>query len=559
MKKLNKLIGMTLLLAIVAAGCKRDQATRPANAPEKPTFPTSGKMVLFPGAGWIPASDLHYIAPGHYLAHANGHYLEVEKGTDRVILDFGDFTRKPSGNFPAKGAIQQSFASSLSKAKNNVGAIPSGANWIDYATWANTQGSINYFSTNWKVPNAPTAPAASPTGPYQLYIWDALMDTQTWNNLMQPVLQYGTLSFSGGMYWSEVNVYVGAPTATTLIFVAYGPAIQVSAGSTIQGSINLLYVQDGSYVYSASGALVVNGVAESLDNTLTVQEGVTKWGPGPKQQGSKNFDSVATVIPQLNTAAEVLEAYAPVGVPTFITQYPSDNYDAMTAIQATTSTTGTPAINWNPVNNVTNFGQKTVVQPSGEVDLYFHSSAPPAITYPTPQVLSDGIPATISPTNTGGPIVSYSISPALPASLHLTFNTSTGVITGTPQSAVAGANYTITATNSNGSSQAVINISEVADVNFGITNNSANGLSITFYRTDQSQANISTVANAHSGANPPLPVPPGVYTIRWNPSGSPQNCIVTLSNGQSSPNTPGGQFVGVAVNNSGGVTSLSAR
>jgi len=110
-----------------------------------------------------------------------------------------------------------------------------------------------------------------------------------------------------------------------------------------------------------------------------------------------------------------------------------------------------------------------------------------------------------------------------------------------------------------GTYSTVVNVATVADGNFGITNNSANGLSITFYRTDQSQANISTVANAHSGANPPLPVPPGVYTIRWNPSGSPQNCIVTLSNGQSSPNTPGGQFVGVAVNNSGGVTSLSAR
>jgi hypothetical protein len=53
------------------------------------------------------------------------------------------------------------------------------------------------------------------------------------------------------------------------------------------------------------------------------------------------------------------------------------------------------------------------------------------------------------PTHQGSPATSWSISPALPAGL--TFSTSTGVISGTPTLASPLTNYTITATNSAGS------------------------------------------------------------------------------------------------------------
>ena len=58
----------------------------------------------------------------------------------------------------------------------------------------------------------------------------------------------------------------------------------------------------------------------------------------------------------------------------------------------------------------------------------------------------------------------YSVSPALPAGL--TLNTQTGVISGTPTANALAADYTITATNATGSSQAILNI----------TVNLANGL-----------------------------------------------------------------------------------
>ncbi len=61
-----------------------------------------------------------------------------------------------------------------------------------------------------------------------------------------------------------------------------------------------------------------------------------------------------------------------------------------------------------------------------------------------------------TPSSSGGAVVSYSISPALPAGLS--FNTSTGVISGTPTAVSLATDYTVAATNSGGSTNATVNI-----------------------------------------------------------------------------------------------------
>jgi len=65
------------------------------------------------------------------------------------------------------------------------------------------------------------------------------------------------------------------------------------------------------------------------------------------------------------------------------------------------------------------------------------------------------IPAN-TPSASGGAVVSYAVSPTLPPGLNL--NTTTGVITGTPSTVVAAANYTVTAANSGGSTPTNLNI-----------------------------------------------------------------------------------------------------
>jgi len=82
----------------------------------------------------------------------------------------------------------------------------------------------------------------------------------------------------------------------------------------------------------------------------------------------------------------------------------------------------------------------------------------PVITYtPSTNIYTVGTAITpLTPANTGGPAVSYSISPALPAGLS--FNTSTGVISGTPTIDIAATTFTITATNVTGSGSTTINL-----------------------------------------------------------------------------------------------------
>ena len=63
---------------------------------------------------------------------------------------------------------------------------------------------------------------------------------------------------------------------------------------------------------------------------------------------------------------------------------------------------------------------------------------------------------TVTPTANGGTIVSFSVSPSLPAGLSL--DTSTGAISGTPTAVTSSASYTITATNTGGTDTASVTI-----------------------------------------------------------------------------------------------------
>lgn len=94
-------------------------------------------------------------------------------------------------------------------------------------------------------------------------------------------------------------------------------------------------------------------------------------------------------------------------------------------------------------------------------------------------------------------------------------------------------------------------------ISFAVTNNSGNGLSITFVRSGQS--NISVNAPAHSGTqHVTLPIGSGYY-IGYNPSGMPVNCTVSLSNGESHPNAPGGNFPSETIGGTGGITYMTAN
>jgi hypothetical protein len=67
-----------------------------------------------------------------------------------------------------------------------------------------------------------------------------------------------------------------------------------------------------------------------------------------------------------------------------------------------------------------------------------------------------------TPSSTGGAIASYAISPSAPAGL--TFNTATGILSGTPSSTQSATAYTITATNATGSATRTFTLTVTAIV-----------------------------------------------------------------------------------------------
>ena len=81
--------------------------------------------------------------------------------------------------------------------------------------------------------------------------------------------------------------------------------------------------------------------------------------------------------------------------------------------------------------------------------------APSALSYANINATVGTAIGNVNPTVTGTP-TSYSISPALPTGLSL--NTTTGVISGTPSTTAASANYTVTATNAGGNTTANVTI-----------------------------------------------------------------------------------------------------
>jgi hypothetical protein len=99
---------------------------------------------------------------------------------------------------------------------------------------------------------------------------------------------------------------------------------------------------------------------------------------------------------------------------------------------------------------------------TASVSITVNDVAPSSLSYssnPATYAKDVAIPDN-SPTSSGGAVVSYAVSSALPAGL--TLNASTGVISGTPTTLTAVANYTVTATNTGGSTTAALNLAVVS-------------------------------------------------------------------------------------------------
>jgi len=117
--------------------------------------------------------------------------------------------------------------------------------------------------------------------------------------------------------------------------------------------------------------------------------------------------------------------------------------DAVTGRISGTPTTATPSATY--VITASNSTGSTTFNLSLAVVLL----PPSDLVYPSPRVFALGVPITPLTPSVASVVANYAVSPALP--LGLSLDGSTGVISGTPTTLTAPANYTITASNAAGS------------------------------------------------------------------------------------------------------------
>ena len=214
------------------------------------------------------------------------------------------------------------------------------------------------------------------------------------------------------------------------------------------------------------------------------------------------------------------------------------NLNAATGVISGTPTTATAAANYI-VTATNGCGSANV-----PVNITISPAAPTALNYTlTPATYCVGTAITNnSPSNTGGASTAYSVSPALPGGLSL--NTSTGVISGTPTTATAAGNYTVTASNSCGSTTKVLNITVNTPASISLNPVSQTiciGQSVTFsvtaagtsptYQWRKGGINIGGATASSYTINPVTAASAGNYDVivTASPCGSVTSAVATLS------------------------------
>jgi hypothetical protein len=169
---------------------------------------------------------------------------------------------------------------------------------------------------------------------------------------------------------------------------------------------------------------------------------------------------------------------------------------------------------------------------------YINNIPPSGLSY-TNIVVNINSSTSVTPTLSAGTGITYSISPSLPTGLSL--NTSTGVISGTPTSVQSLTSYTVTATNSFGSTTASISITVNAIVPSGL-----------------SYSNIVVNVNNSTTSSPILSAgtPPITYTISPSlPTGLSINSSTGVISGTPTSDQSLTSYTVTATNSGGSTTA----
>jgi len=357
-------------------------------------------------------------------ASGNGYVLNYNRTNNGLGNDHGNGY---VDQYNAAGVFQSTVVSGLgtangiaSDASNNLyvaqGSYNNGANT---ASQYNTSGAIAFSIATGHTTN-PVAVAVD--GSYNIYVLD---------NTNQTVTKYS----STGVYLSTVVSGLSNPNAIS-----------------VDGAGNIYIGDSGTHtvtVYSPAGAVITTIAG------LTDPRGLVTDSKGDLYISDYTNNTVTKSLP---VGGYFISGPLPTGL----------SFSSLTGIIS-----GTPTVPFTARNYTI-----TAYNASGSSSTTITLSCPPnlsipAISYNPPiNVFTIGTLVSLSPVNTGGTPLSYSISATLPAGLS--FNTSTGVISGTPSAKATATIFTVTATDAAGSGTANVSIACVVD-NFWTGNSNKNG------------------------------------------------------------------------------------
>ncbi|KDR72104.1 hypothetical protein GALMADRAFT_213538 [Galerina marginata CBS 339.88] len=202
------------------------------------------ELVMTPG-GLIPKTNIHAVPEGARVHHTKDQVQII--GADGTVLH----TAPVFAGTPTKLNIAPTTRSSAPR------SLQSG--YIAYAFWENPATSIiNSFTTSWTVPPTPT----SLNG--QLLYWFNGLVPNSFDAILQPVLQFGVSPAGGGNFYAVASWFVVGSSAF------HGPLTTVQPGQQLTGFMILDAddpVNSTLTVYTWSSSF--RGVSGPFDVTTT--------------------------------------------------------------------------------------------------------------------------------------------------------------------------------------------------------------------------------------------------------------------------------------------------